>query len=39
MSDKLPRPQTTQPVMREFLPRGKVVQPTWSHELMKDYWG
>lgn len=26
------------PVMREFLPRGEVVQPTWSLELMRDYW-
>jgi tRNA (Thr-GGU) A37 N-methylase len=26
------------PVMSEFLPRGDVVQPTWSHELMADYW-
>jgi len=27
------------PVMREFLPRGIVVQPAWSEELMKHYWG
>ncbi len=26
------------PVMREFLPRGEVVQPTWCSELMKNYW-
>ena len=26
------------PVMREFLPREPVRQPTWSHELMRDYW-
>jgi tRNA (Thr-GGU) A37 N-methylase len=26
------------PVMREFLPRGPVRQPSWSHELMADYW-
>ena len=26
------------PVMREFLPRGEVRQPPWSHELMRDYW-
>jgi tRNA (adenine37-N6)-methyltransferase len=26
------------PVMREFLPRGKVVQPQWSTELMRKYW-
>jgi len=27
------------PVMAEFLPRGVVVQPKWSHELMAGYWG
>ena len=26
------------PVMREFLPRGPVEQPTWVGELMVDYW-
>ena len=26
------------PVMAEFLPRGDVRQPAWSHELMKAYW-
>jgi tRNA-Thr(GGU) m(6)t(6)A37 methyltransferase TsaA len=26
------------PVMREFLPRSEVVQPMWSHELMRHYW-
>ena len=26
------------PVMKEFLPRGAVQQPEWSHEVMKDYW-
>jgi tRNA (Thr-GGU) A37 N-methylase len=26
------------PVMREFLPRDEVRQPTWSHELMRSYW-
>lgn len=26
------------PVMAEFLPRGTVVQPQWSRELMADYW-
>ena len=26
------------PVMREFLPRGEVRQPAWSHELMRAYW-
>jgi tRNA (adenine37-N6)-methyltransferase len=27
------------PVMKEFLPRGAVRQPQWSHEVMKHYWG
>ena len=26
------------PVMREFLPRGEVVQPAWASELMQGYW-
>lgn len=26
------------PVMREFLPRGEVVEPTWVGELMAGYW-
>ncbi len=26
------------PVMREFLPRGEVRQPAWSHEIMQQYW-
>lgn len=26
------------PVMTEFLPRGAVHQPDWSHELMATYW-
>jgi tRNA (Thr-GGU) A37 N-methylase len=26
------------PVMAEFLPRGAVRQPAWSHELMRSYW-
>lgn len=26
------------PVMKEFLPRGPVSQPVWSHELMARYW-
>lgn len=26
------------PVMMEFLPRGEVRQPAWSHELMRQYW-
>ena len=26
------------PVMKEFLPREEVTQPSWSSELMKHYW-
>jgi tRNA-Thr(GGU) m(6)t(6)A37 methyltransferase TsaA len=26
------------PVMAEFLPRDLVGQPTWSHEVMRNYW-
>lgn len=26
------------PYLREFGPRGELHQPTWSTELMKDYW-
>jgi len=26
------------PILAEFLPRGEVRQPAWSHELMRDYW-
>ena len=26
------------PVMAEFLPRGQIHQPAWSHELMQAYW-
>jgi tRNA-Thr(GGU) m(6)t(6)A37 methyltransferase TsaA len=26
------------PIMAEFLPRGEVCQPEWSHELMNTYW-
>jgi tRNA-Thr(GGU) m(6)t(6)A37 methyltransferase TsaA len=26
------------PVLQEFLPRGEVRQPAWSHELMREYW-
>ena len=26
------------PILVEFLPRGEVRQPAWSHELMRDYW-
>lgn len=25
------------PVMSEFLPRQEVIQPAWSHELMREY--
>ena len=27
------------PVMKEFLPKGKVSQPSWSTSLMENYWG
>ena len=26
------------PVFAEYLPREPVVQPDWSHEIMRDYW-
>lgn len=26
------------PVMKEFLPQNEIKQPTWSVELMKEYW-
>ncbi|QOY34923.1 SAM-dependent methyltransferase [Anaerobacillus isosaccharinicus] len=26
------------PVMKEFLPKEKVIQPDWSLEIMKNYW-
>lgn len=26
------------PVLAEFLPRGELVQPKWTHELMREYW-
>jgi len=26
------------PVLQEFLPRGELRQPEWSHELMRRYW-
>lgn len=26
------------PVMAEFLPKGEIRQPEWSHELMQKYW-
>ena len=27
------------PVMKEFLPKGEVSQPSWSTSLMENYWG
>lgn len=26
------------PVFKEYLPQGKITQPPWVSELMKDYW-
>lgn len=26
------------PVIKEFLPRGEVIQPQWARELMRNYW-
>lgn len=26
------------PIMQEFLPRQTVQQPSWSHEIMAQYW-
>ncbi len=26
------------PVFREFEPRGRIIQPDWSVDLMKNYW-
>ncbi|MDQ3021045.1 MAG: SAM-dependent methyltransferase [Bacteroidota bacterium] len=26
------------PVLREFLPANKILQPDWATELMKNYW-
>ncbi len=26
------------PVLTEFLPAGEVRQPSWTHELMREYW-
>ncbi|MBT3337331.1 MAG: tRNA (N6-threonylcarbamoyladenosine(37)-N6)-methyltransferase TrmO [Anaerolineae bacterium] len=26
------------PVMKEFLPRGDVLQPKWVDELLRNYW-
>lgn len=27
------------PVMKEFLPKGEVIQPNWSIDMMEKYWG
>ncbi|WP_216831340.1 SAM-dependent methyltransferase [Alkalihalobacterium elongatum] len=27
------------PVMQEFLPKDPIIQPKWTHEIMKKYWG
>ena len=27
------------PYMRDFAPRGEVMQPAWATELMSGYWG
>ena len=26
------------PVMKEFLPKEKIVQPDWTNDIMKNYW-
>lgn len=26
------------PVMAEFLPRGPVQQPDWTHDMLQNYW-
>lgn len=26
------------PAFAEYLPRGEIRQPAWSHEVMRDYW-
>ncbi|MCF8373131.1 MAG: SAM-dependent methyltransferase [Bacteroidales bacterium] len=26
------------PVFDVYLPKGKVIQPEWTHELMRNYW-
>jgi len=26
------------PVIAEFLPRQEVLQPAWSHDIMRNYW-
>ena len=26
------------PVFEEYLPKGEITQPAWTHDLMKNYW-
>jgi len=26
------------PIFKEYLPKGEVIQPEWTTELMKEYW-
>lgn len=26
------------PVMKEFLPKEKIVQPAWTNDIMENYW-
>ncbi|WP_175987513.1 SAM-dependent methyltransferase [Bacillus sp. Marseille-Q1617] len=26
------------PVMKEFLPKEPIIQPNWTHDIMKNYW-
>lgn len=26
------------PVMKEFLPKEPIIQPEWTHDIMKNYW-
>lgn len=26
------------PVFQEYLPKGEISQPAWTHDLMKNYW-
>ncbi|MFC1731073.1 SAM-dependent methyltransferase [candidate division KSB1 bacterium] len=26
------------PIYKEFLPKGEIIQPDWTSELMKTYW-
>ncbi len=26
------------PVFKEYLPKGEIIQPSWSKELMENYW-